>query len=406
MKEVILVKEGEIFLKGLNKKNFEAILVSNIKKSLKDVGNFKILKQQSTITIVPESKGFSLDLAVKKIAKVFGIASFERALVVEKDFEKIKTACKNYLKDELETKKSFKVAAKRSDKNFFLSSPSICAKIGEFLLDEFKNLHVDLNCPDVVVNIEVRDTYAYIYGTAEKGAGGVPVNSAGEGMLLLSGGIDSPVAGWMMAKRGLRLKAIHFISPPYTGERALKKVEDLVLILKEWAGIVPFFIANTTKLQEEIKKNCPQDLLTVILRRCMIKIAIGVIKREEEKGYKKSGALITGESLSQVASQTLGGISCTNFVSSIPILRPLIGMDKEEIVSIARKIGSYETSILPYEDCCSIFSPKHPKTNPKLFEIEKAEKNLNLEELIDAVVEETVLKILWDLWFAKNKGIV
>ena len=394
MKEVILIKEGEIFLKGLNKKNFEAILINNIKKALKEIGHFKVLKQQSTITIVPLSEEFSLDIAVKKIAKVFGISSYERALVVEKDFEKIKNACKNYLKDELEIKKSFKVVAKRSDKSFFLSSPSICAKVGEFLLDEFKNLHVDLNNPDVVVNVEVRDIYVYIYGKVEKGAGGVPVNSAGKGMLLLSGGIDSPVAGWMMAKRGLGLKAIHFVSPPYTGERALKKVEDLVLILKEWVGIIPFFIANTTKLQEEIKKNCPKDLLTIILRRCMIKIAQGVIKREEEKGYKPSGSLITGESLSQVASQTLGGICCTNFVSSIPILRPLIGMDKEEIVAIAKRIGSYEISILPYEDCCSIFSPKHPKTNPKLFEVEKAEKNLNLKELIDFVVEETVLKIL------------
>ena len=392
MKEVILIKEGEIFLKGLNKKTFEAILIRNIKTSLKNLGQFTILKEQSTITIVPE-ENFNLDLAIKKISRVFGIACFSRALTVKKNFEEIKKSCKEYLKKELEIKKSFKVSAKRSDKSFQLSSPSICEKLGEFLLEEFKNLHVDLKNPEINVSVEIRDSFSYIHHKTIKGAGGVPVKSAGDAMLLLSGGIDSPVAGWMMAKRGLKICATHFISPPYTGERALKKVKDLVLILEEWTGKIPLFIVNTTKLQEEIKKNCPGNLLTIILRRAMLKIAEKISLNQKENNNKNIKALITGESLSQVASQTIAAIDCTNKATSMPILRPLIGMDKDEIVEIAKKINSFKTSILPYEDCCSIFSPKHPKTNPKLYEILNAEKKINLEELIDFSVKNAELKI-------------
>ena len=241
MKEVILIKEGEIFLKGLNKKSFEAILIKNIKTALKPLGPFNISKSQSTMTIFPE-ENFPISIAVEKIKKIFGISSFSRAIVVEKDWEKIKTTCKEYLKDTLSSIKTFKVTSKRSDKNFFLSSPSICCEMGEFLLDEFKNLKVDLKNPEAIVNIEIRDSYSYIYSKSIEGARGIPVKSAGDAMVLLSGGIDSPVAAWMMAKRGLNLKAIHFISPPYTGSRALKKVFDLILILQEWAGIIPLFI--------------------------------------------------------------------------------------------------------------------------------------------------------------------
>lgn len=393
MKEAILVKEGEIFLKGLNKKKFESTLIKNIKSAIKDLGEFTILKEQSTITIIP-SKDIDLDFVLDKISKVFGISVFSKALIVEKDFEIIKNSCIKYLEKNLKNSKNFKVISKRSDKNFPLSSQSICCEIGEFILSNFKHLSVNLHNPEISIYIEIRDSFSYIYSKPFKGAGGIPVNNKEKALLLLSGGIDSPVAAWMISKRGISLSAVHFISPPYTGARALKKVEDLILILKEWNLKIPLYIVNTTKLQEEIKKNCPQNLLTIVLRRAMIKIAQKIAIEEKEKGNVEIKALVTGESLSQVASQTLSAIACTNSVSSIPILRPLIGMDKEEIVTLAKKIGSFNTSILPYEDCCSVFSPKHPKTNPKLFEIENAEKNLNLEEIIDFCLENKKLKIL------------
>ena len=266
-----------------------------------------------------------------------------------------------------------------------MSSPKICYKIGEFLLEEFKNLKVELNKPEIVVNIEVRDDYVYIYSLKHDGAKGFPVGSNGEAMLLLSGGIDSPVAGWMMNKRGLKLKAIHFISPPYTASLALKKVHDVISKLEQWGDTIPLYVANITKLQEEIKKNCPENILTIILRRAMIRIA-QKLALKESLNDSKSTALITGESVAQVASQTLAAINCTDSVSKIPILRPLIGLDKEEIVKIAKKINTFNISILPYEDCCTVFTPKHPKTNPKIFEIEKAEQNLDLNCFITAIV--------------------
>lgn len=384
MKEVILIKEGEIFLKGLNKKNFEAILISNIKKKLKQFGEFKIFKQQSTITVIG-SQNFKIDLAINKIKKIFGIASFSRAAISSKNFEDVKKIAKQYLYFILKNCKTFKVAAKRSDKQFFMSSPEICCKVGDFLLKEFENLNVDLNNPEVVVNIEVRDDYVYIYSLKHEGAKGFPVGSNGEAVLLLSGGIDSPVAGWMMNKRGLKLKAVHFVSPPYTGNLALKKVYDIISKLQQWGDTIPLYVANITKLQEEIKKNCPENILTVILRRAMIRIAQELALKESLNNLN-STALITGESLAQVASQTLSAINCTDSVSTIPILRPLIGLDKEEIVKIAKKINTFDISTLPYEDCCTVFTPKHPKTNPKLFEIEKAEQNLNLNDFITYIV--------------------
>ena len=392
MKEAILIKEGEIFLKGLNKKKFESILIKNIKSKIKNLGYFEVLKEQSTISIIPKEK-IDLDLVLEKISKTFGISLFSKALIVEKDFEKIKEYCIKYLEKSLNKSKTFKVFAKRSDKNFPLSSQSICCKLGEFILSKFCNLNVNLTNPELSIHIEIRDSFSYIYSKTFKGAGGIPIKSAGNALVLLSGGIDSPVAAWMMAKRGLFFKAIHFVSPPYTGARALKKVEDLILILNEWVEKIPLFIVNTTKLQEEIKKNCPENLLTIILRRCMIKISEKIAIEQQNKGYEEIKALVTGESLSQVASQTLSALQCTNAASSLPIFRLLIGMDKEEIVSIAQKIGTFNTSILPYEDCCSLFSPKHPKTNPKLFEIEKAEQNLNLEELTNFCVQNKELKI-------------
>ena len=381
LKEVILIKEGEIFLKGLNKTNFEARLIKNIKKSLQNLGNFKIVKAQSTLTIFPE-EGFCFDIAIKKIAKIFGIAAFCKAFAIKKDFDEIKNKVILLFKEDLNGCKTFKVVSKRSDKNFVFSSPQICEKLGEYILEKFDNLTVELKKPDVTVNVEIRDYFAFIYCKKQEGAKGMPVASAGGAMLLLSGGIDSPVAGWMMAKRGLKIHAIHFISPPYTGQRALDKVKELALILSDWVGSLPFHIVNVTKLQEELKKNCPENLFTILLRRAMMKISQEVAKDQNKKGFASINALITGESLNQVASQTTGALNCTDCVCDFVVLRPLIGMDKEQIIAIADKINTFKTSILPYEDCCTVFTPKHPKTNPKLEEIKKAEEKVDLDFLI------------------------
>ncbi len=381
MKEVILIKEGEIFLKGLNKKNFESILIKNISNRLQHLGDFKIKKEQSTITIFP-FENFNLNSALDVISTIFGISSFCRCLIVKKDFETIKNATKQHFKQILKEVKTFKVAAKRSDKSFNLTSPLISQKMGEFLLDNFSNLKVDLSNPDFTLNIEIRDQFSYLYYLKQPGAKGMPIGSSGNAMLLLSGGIDSPVAGFMMAKRGLKLSAIHFISPPYTGQRALQKVKDLILRLEKWTGKIDLHIINITKLQEELKKNCPEKFLTIILRRCMIKIAENVAKNNKKSEIK---ALITGESLAQVASQTIEALHCTNKASNLPVLRPLIGMDKEEIVSIAKKINTFDISILPYQDCCTVFTPKHPKTRPVFDDIEKIEQKINLSNIINCV---------------------
>ena len=385
-KEVILIKEGELFLKGLNKKNFEAALIKNIKEKLKSLGEFKIVKAQSTIAVIPE-ENFNFNLAIEKISSIFGIASFSIALSVEKNFEAILNASKKHLKDVLKNHKSFKVVAKRSDKNFEFSSMELCKKLGEFLLNEFKNLTVKLNEPEVVVYLEIRDSFAYLYYKKIQGAKGMPVGTAGDAILLLSGGIDSPVAAFMMAKRGLKLRAVHFESPPYTGQRALKKVEDLLLTLEKWTGKIPLHIVNITKLQQEIKKNCPENLLTIILRRCMLKITQNIAENLNQNFNCSIKAIVTGESLAQVASQTLGALGCIENAASMPILRPLIGMDKDEIVKIAKKIKTYEISILPFEDCCTVFTPRHPATHPKMEKILEGEAKLDSEELIARALE-------------------
>ncbi len=388
MNEVILIKEGEIALKGLNRSDFENRLIKNIKQKLKLLGNFRYENAQSTITVEPLEE-CDMDVVEKKISAVFGIASYSRAAKAPKNFDKIKAVAKNYLQDHLKICKTFKVEARRSDKSFPLKSPQICAEMGQFLLDEFSNLRVDVNEPDAVVKIEIRDQAAYIYSKKFSGAGGLPQGCGGDGMLLISGGIDSPVAGWMMAKRGLKLQAIHFASPPYTSERALKKTEKLVSKLCRWCDCIPFHCVDFAGFQEEIHKKCPKDLMTIIVRRMMMKISQSIIKDQNSRGYCNIQAIVTGESLGQVASQTLGATLCTNSVCSLPVFRPLIGMDKSEIVSLARKIGTFETSILPYEDCCTVFTPKHPRTKPRLSDVENAEKNLEVEKLIKEAVKKT-----------------
>ncbi len=384
MKEVLLIKNGELALKGLNRSTFEDMLVKNIKRRLSaSVGKFQFTKSQSTIIAEPIDEDIDFEEAVETLKKVFGIAAFSRAALAEKDFEKIKEAAIEYLGDELRQVKTFKVNAKRSDKKFPMTSPEICREVGAHLLRNISTLSVDVHNPDITVTVEVRDKNVFIHGNQIKGAGGMPVGSAGRVALLVSGGIDSPVAGWMMAKRGLQLNAIHFAAPPYTSKRAEMKVHDLVSIVAKYSGRVNFAVVNFTEIQETIKEKCPEELFTIIMRRLMMKIAIRIARKDN------CGALVTGESLGQVASQTLGAIACTDAVSDMPVFRPLIGMDKDEIITISRKIGTFETSILPYEDCCTVFTPKHPRTRPTLELIEKAEGAVDFSEMIDRAVEST-----------------
>ena len=384
MKEVILVKNGELALKGLNRSTFEDILVKNIKRRLNhSVGKFTFTKSQSTIIIEPNEEDLDFEKAVEVIGKVFGIAGYSRAALSEKDLEDIKNVALSYLGDDLRSVKTFKVNAKRSDKKFPLTSPELCREVGAHLLRNIPSLKVDVHNPDIIVTVEVRDKHVFIHGNQIKGAGGMPVGSAGRVALLVSGGIDSPVAGWMMAKRGLQLTAIHFAAPPYTSKRAEMKVRELVSIVSKYSGRVNFAVVNFTEIQETIREKCPEELFTIIMRRLMMKIAVRLAERDG------CGALVTGESLGQVASQTLGALACTNAVSTIPVFRPLIGMDKDEIITISRKIGAFETSVLPYEDCCTVFTPKHPRTRPTLELIEKAESAVDWDEMIERAIAET-----------------
>ena len=381
MKEVILLKNGEIALKGLNRHAFEDRLIKNARRKLMPVGSFHFRKAQSTIYVEPDEEGYDLDEAVDRLQKVFGIAALTRACVIDKDFELIKKTAAEYLKDELENAATFKVEAKRSDKSFPLKSPEICAGVGEYLLEQFPHLEVDVHNPDIFVMVEVRDYAAYVHGRQIKGAGGIPVGTGGKAMLLISGGIDSPVAGYMMAKRGLEISAIHFVSPPYTSERAKQKVIDLAHKMCSYCGRIKMYIVPFTEIQEAIRYQCPEDLFTMIMRRYMMKIACRVARQNECE------ALVTGESVGQVASQTIQAIACTDEACDMPVLRPVIGMDKDEIVIISRKIDTFETSILPYEDCCTVFTPKHPRTKPQLKFVKFAEDEMNAEELINRAIE-------------------
>lgn len=384
MKEVILVKNGELALKGLNRSTFEDILVKNIKRRLShSVGKFTFIKSQSTVIVEPAEDDVDFEKAVEVISKVFGIAGFSRAALAEKDLEDIKNVALSYLGEELAGVKTFKVNAKRSDKKFPLTSPELCREVGAHLLRNIPSLKVDVHNPDITVTVEVRDKNVFIHGNQIKGAGGMPVGSAGRVALLVSGGIDSPVAGWMMAKRGLQLSAIHFAAPPYTSKRAEMKVRELVSIVSKYSGRVNFAIVNFTEIQETIREKCPEELFTIIMRRLMMKIAVRLAERDG------CGALVTGESLGQVASQTLGALACTNAVSTIPVFRPLIGMDKDEIIRISRKIGAFDTSVLPYEDCCTVFTPKHPRTRPTLELIEKAESAVDWDDMIERAIAGT-----------------
>ena len=385
MKEIILAKNGEIALKGLNRRRFEEVLMRNIKWRLRDFGKVKISCMQSTIYIDPEdSEFYDFDGAIEALRHVFGIASISRAIVLQKDMEDILEHVCDYIENALFDAKTFKVEAKRSDKQFPLKSPEIAAQVGGKILSRFHRLKVDVHNPDITVMVEIRDKGAYIHAGSIPGAGGMPVSSSGEAMILISGGIDSPVAAYMMAKRGLSLSAVHFQSPPYTSERALEKVETLCEKLTPYTGRIQFYCVPFTEMQEALKAHCPEELFTVMMRRMMMRVAT---RLAQQKGIE---ALITGEA--QVASQTLEALHCTDSATPLVVLRPLIGMDKGEIIKISREIGTFETSILPNEDCCTVFTPRHPATHPKLSALEKAEAMFDYGPLIDRAVEGTELK--------------
>lgn len=386
-KEVILLKYGELILKGLNKSKFEGQMINDLSKKLKKVGDYKITKAQSTVYVVPDNLDTAENIgkAYDECKKLFGISALCRACEVEKNMSSIIEALPEYTASKLKHCSTFKVETKRSDKKFPLSSPEISSECGAVLLSKFDNLKVDVENPDVVVRVEIRDFGAYIHCGTEEGAGGMPKGSAGKALLLLSGGIDSPVAGYMTAKRGVTVDAVHFESYPYTSEQAREKVIDLAKTLTDYTGNMYLNVVSVTHIQEEIRDKCREEYFTLILRRFMMRIAERIALKYGDKG------IITGESIGQVASQTLGAMAVTNAVlKEIPAYRPLIALDKEEIIKIARKIGTYDTSILPYEDCCTVFTPKHPTTNPILENIEKEEEKLDIEALIDEALNSTV----------------
>ncbi len=380
MKEIILIKDGELALKGLNRRSFEDKMVATIRRRLKGLGKVVVERAQSTIYIKPQDDDFDFAEALDRMGRIFGIAAFSRACVCEKNIDDILAKAPEYLADTLRNIKTFKVEAKRADKAFPLKSPEICREVGGALLRAFPHLRVDVHNPDEVITVEVRDYAAYIRGGQIKGAGGLPVGTAGRAQVLISGGIDSPVAAYTMAKRGLVLNAIHFASPPYTSLRAEQKVRDLLGRVARYSGVIKLAIVPFTEIQEEIGKHCPEDYFTLVMRRMMMRIACRVSEADGCLG------LVTGESLGQVASQTLPAIAATDEVCTMPVLRPLIGMDKEEIIAISKKIDAFDISILPYEDCCTVFTPKHPHTKPKKGQCEEAEKNLDIEPLIERAI--------------------
>ena len=380
IKEILLCKYGEIVLKGANRKYFEDMLCKEMKKRARSYGNFDIYRAQSTIYIDPKDESADLDGMFEAASKVFGIVAISRAAVCDKNMEAITETVKSYIPQFLDGKRSFKVEAKRSDKTFALDSMEISREIGGVVLGCCPRLRVDVHKPEIIVKVEIREFGAYVSAGQFKGAGGMPVGTNGKGLLLLSGGIDSPVAGYMMAKRGVRLDAIHFESFPYTSERAREKVLELASIVAEYSGDIFVHIVSLTHVQEELVKACEEDYFTLLLRRYMMTIAERVAKEKE------CLALITGESLGQVASQTIQALGVTDNAVNMPVFRPCIGMDKEEIVTISRKIGAFETSIQPYEDCCTVFTPKHPKTKPELEKVKAQEDKLDFEALVEEAI--------------------
>ena len=389
MKEIILLKDGELALKGLNRSTFEDILIKNIREKLTGLGEFRFVKSQSTVTVEPVSDDADLDEAFARIQKVFGVVGISRAGVCEKEIGEITRCACEFLKDELMFAKTFKVKAKRSDKSFPYNSPAICDEVGGAVLSTFRGIKVDVHEPEVTVNVEVRDRYAYIHGTQLPGAGGMPTGTGGRACVLISGGIDSPVAAYMMAKRGVKLTAVHFASPPYTSALAEQKVHRLLEKVAAYAGRVNLFTVHFTALQEAIRDDCPEEMFTVTMRRLMMQVASRIAE------WQGCDALITGESLGQVASQTIHALKCTDECATLPVFRPCIGMDKNEIVIVSRRIDAFDISIEPYEDCCTVFTPRHPRTRPTPEYAREVEAMIrDKDRLIEEAVKSAKLKII------------
>lgn len=377
MQEIILCKLGEVVLKGLNRRSFEAKLISNIRRRTSRFGKFKIYSKQSTVYVEPLEETCDVDGAYDACRRVFGVISIARAVPCEKDKVAIFKTAKAYLGDALREAKSFKVESKRADKTFPMNSIALSQWVGGALHDAFPHLKVDVHHPELTVYLEVREDAAYVHAPAESAAGGLPLGMGGTAVSLLSGGIDSPVSSYMMAKRGVQLEMIHFASPPYTSQMARDKVLQLARLLTPWCGRLNVYVIPFTEIQEAIRANCPEDCFTLVMRRFMMRLADRLARELH------CGALVTGECLGQVASQTMQALAVSEDVATLPVLRPLIGMDKEEIVKLARRIGTFDTSILPYEDCCTVFTPRHPKTRPEVAEIREVESVLDIQGLCD-----------------------
>ena len=388
MQEMILCKLGEVVLKGLNRRSFEMKLMSNIRRRTTRFGKFKIYSKQSTIYVEPMEDSCDLESAYAACRQVFGIISVARAVPCAKDKDAILETAKQYLGDAMRAAKSFKVESKRADKSFPMGSIQLSQYVGGWLQEAFPHIKVDVHNPELTVFVEIREDAAYVHGPAEPAAGGLPIGMGGNAVSLLSGGIDSPVSSYMMAKRGVKLEMIHFASPPYTSDQAKEKVLQLARELTPWCGRLTVFIVPFTEIQEEIRRNCPEDHFTLIMRRFMMRLADMLAQELHCK------ALVTGECLGQVASQTMDALRVSGDVTELPVLRPLIGMDKEEIVRIARHIGTFDTSILPYEDCCTVFTPRHPKTKPNVEDVREMEAVLDIEGLCQrAMAEREMVKI-------------
>ena len=381
MNDILLLKLGEIVLKGMNRRSFEQKLVANVRRRLQDLGNFRVSCLQSTVYVEPEDDSSDMDAAFRAVQDIFGIVGISRAAACEKDKDAIMRLAVDYLRPDMLRAKSFKVESKRSDKRFPMTSIQLSQYVGGELAEAYPDCAVDVHHPELTVNIEVRDLAAYVHADQVPGAGGMPVGSGGIAVSLLSGGIDSPVSSYMIAKRGVRLIPVHFFSFPYTSQQAKEKVIELGGILTRYCGAMTLEVVPFTHIQEEIREKCPEEFFTLIMRRFMMRIADRIAGRCGAK------AIVTGENLGQVASQTMEAMTVTRAVTPLPVLQPLIGMDKEEIVRFARRIGTFDTSILPYEDCCTVFTPRHPKTHPHLDEVERAERALNVEALVAEALE-------------------
>ena len=380
MEEIILLKLGEIVLKGLNKRYFEQKLLANVRRRLIPFGEFRVYSAQSTIYVEPQSESCDTTGAFANLRTVFGVVSLSRAAACEKEKDAILETAKAYLKEEFSRARSFKVESKRADKRFPMTSIQLSQYVGGLLHDAFPHVAVDVHNPELTVAIEVRDFKAYVHAAPVQGAGGMPVGSNGRAVSLLSGGIDSPVATYMIAKRGISIVPVHFFSFPYTSEQAKEKVLTLAKKLVPYCDDLMVEVVPFTKIQQEMQKSCPEEYFTIVMRRFMMRIAERIA---QANGCK---ALVTGESLGQVASQTMESLAATEQCIDLPVLRPVIGMDKEEIVTIARKIDTFETSILPYEDCCTVFTPRHPKTKPQIRQVEAAEGQMDIAALVDEAV--------------------